>query len=648
MALRLTITRKIVAGIVMVVLVAALALLVAYDGLTRVTAAMRELAEVKEPSYSATLEVELNTNGIVMAALAYLDDPDPRYRRLVEADDRDVTLFHERYMRLATRVGDRRLGVRLGEDYGALRSLADSLMGDRDRQVAVWARVTQNFERADSIIDVRLHPYADADTPAGVVKVNYLRDLETELAEVGVSLGNNVRTRAPEPQAMIAANEQEFRATLARFRSLPLRPVEARHAAALDRAFGEMMQAVWAVLALERSLQRQSSRLLALRTRMDQLLDQEIQPLARQQLYEPRRAAEGIASSVLHQLQWLAPLALALGLATAVVLIRSIGDPVRQLKVGAGTVGRGDLSYRMTVSSRDEFAGVAAEFNRMVEQLQATTVSKELLERSEGQLRATVAQLKQEIAERGRLEASLSRSETMSAMGTLVAGVAHEVRNPLFGILSILEAMDARFGGREEHQRYLVVLRDQAERLNRLMRELLEYGKPPRHELACGSMTDVLAEALACSRPVADRAGVRLVSHILDHAYPVMLDRNRLLRVFLNLIENAIQHTAAGKAVMIESRVVDRAGGERWFECTIADAGEGFREADLPSVFQPFFTRRRGGTGLGLSITQRIVEEYGGSVTAANAARGGGVMAVCLPLMAATVPSLVEARHAKA
>ncbi len=236
----------------------------------------------------------------------------------------------------------------------------------------------------------------------------------------------------------------------------------------------------------------------------------------------------------------------------------------------------------------------------------------------------------------------------MSAMGTLVAGVAHEVRNPLFGILSILEAMDARFGGREEHQRYLVVLRDQAERLNRLMRELLEYGKPPRYELACGSMTDVLAEALACSRPVADRAGVRLVSHILDHAYPVMLDRNRLLRVFLNLIENAIQHTAAGKAVMIESRVVDSAGGERWFECTIADAGEGFREADLPSVFQPFFTRRRGGTGLGLSITQRIVEEYGGSVTAANAARGGGVMAVCLPLMAATVPSLVEARHAKA
>jgi signal transduction histidine kinase len=280
-------------------------------------------------------------------------------------------------------------------------------------------------------------------------------------------------------------------------------------------------------------------------------------------------------------------------------------------------------------------------------------VSKELLERSEQRLLETVGELRREITERVRaqeeqvrLETSLRRSETMSAMGTLVAGVAHEVRNPLFGIMSVLDAMDARFAPRPEYARYLSVLREEAERLNRLMRELLEYGKPLISELVPGSMAGVLEQALASCRGAADHACVRLERRIPPQLPPVMIDRDRLVRVFVNLLENAIQHSPAGATVRLEAHCMDEEGSE-WIACTVADVGAGFPPDALPRIFEPFFSRRPEGTGLGLSIVQRIVEEHGGHVTASNRDGGGAVVIVmlpaCAPVLALPVVHHVEA-----
>ena len=646
--MRLTITQKIIAGIATVVVVAIVALLLASDGLSRVVVAMRELAEVREPQYSATLEVELNVNGSVMAAFAYLDAPDPRHRRRVEKDHRDIAEFLGKFAGLAETDGDRRLAARLEELSAELRRLTDVLLATRDRQAMAWSAIMADFERADSIIDRHLQPRVERNAPLDAAMLSALADLESDLAEVGVWLGNYHRMRQSGARAQIEANAEEFRETLRRLRSPPLQQGEARQAEELSRVFGRMADAIPPTLELQDSLRTQSDRLLGLRDRIDQLLDDEIQRAALREMYEPRRTAEEIASVVLQRTRWLSLLVLLAAAATAVALIRSIGRPVRLLKAGATAVGRGDLRHRISLAGEDELAELGAEFNRMVEQLQMTTVSKELLERSERTLQETVAQLREEIAERAyaeaersRLELSLRRTETMAAMGALVGGVAHEVRNPLFGILSILEAMDARFGTRPEHRRHVEMLREQAQRLNRLMRDLLEYGKPPSHQFAPGSVAEVLNEALTCVRASAEGAGVRLISRIAVDSHPRMLDHNRLLQVFINLIENAIQHSPAGGAVMLESRVVDQEG-LAWMEVTVADEGSGIAAEDLPHVFQPFYTRRHGGTGLGLSIVQRVVEEHGGEVTAANQPNGGAILAVRLPALDGVLPPTKE------
>jgi signal transduction histidine kinase len=350
-------------------------------------------------------------------------------------------------------------------------------------------------------------------------------------------------------------------------------------------------------------------------------------------------------SNVLQSAQWLIPAVLVVVTIVAIILVRSVVGPLRRLKAGTEAVGRGDLGHRIVIKNVDEFGDVAAEFNRMVERLQATTVSKESLERSERRLRRTVKRLRREIAERiqseaerARLETSLRRAETMSAMGGLVAGVAHEVRNPLFGVLSVLDAMEARFGESTELQRYFPVLRDEAGRLTRLMQELMEYGKPPNRELIPGPIAEVLREALRHNESLAAAAGVRLVGRIPDDLPMVRLDRDRLLRVFQNLLENAVQHSRPDDEVVLQSRVLGT-NGERWIECVVADSGPGFQLDDLAHVFDPFFTRRHGGTGLGLSIVQQIAQEHGGEIMAANRPEGGAVMTVRFPVCGEEVHS---------
>ena len=234
-----------------------------------------------------------------------------------------------------------------------------------------------------------------------------------------------------------------------------------------------------------------------------------------------------------------------------------------------------------------------------------------------------------DITERVRLQESLRHSETMSAMGALVAGVAHEVRNPLFGISATLDAFEARFKRRIEYRRYVDVLKERVGRLNELMQQLLDYGKPPRLDLVPAPPRKAMgAAAIACA-PLAARSGVEIVLDVAEDLPSPRLDRNRIVQVFQNLLENAIQHSPAG------SRVTFRAGlavDGSAIQFTVEDSGPGFRTEDLSHAFEPFFTRRRGGTGLGLSIVQRITEQHGGHVTAANRPGGGGVMTVWLPL----------------
>ena len=239
----------------------------------------------------------------------------------------------------------------------------------------------------------------------------------------------------------------------------------------------------------------------------------------------------------------------------------------------------------------------------------------------------------QDITKRVELEASLRQSEMMSLLGSLVAGVAHEVRNPLFGISSILDAFETRFSDRTEYLRYTNVLRDEIGRLTVLMEELLEYGKPFRGDLYLVSMEEMIARSIRACTPAAEVAQVQLKDAVEDSLPKIRIDRRRLSKVFVNLIENAIQHSPSGSVVTVEAhKVLD--SGHEWVQCVIRDSGPGISSEDLPKIFEPFYSKRRGGTGLGLAIAQRIMQEHGGKMIAGNNPDGGACMIARFPIPA--------------
>jgi signal transduction histidine kinase len=230
-----------------------------------------------------------------------------------------------------------------------------------------------------------------------------------------------------------------------------------------------------------------------------------------------------------------------------------------------------------------------------------------------------------------RLQEALHRKEALSAMGTLVGGVAHEVRNPLFGISATLDALRARLAGEGGVAPLLATMGEQVRRLSRLMTELLDYGRPIASELTRQSVSAAAARSIAACAALSEQDGGRVELEAAPRPDVVLRAEPRLQQVFQTLVQTAVQHTPREGRVRVEVGPAARRG-RAGIRCTVHDSGPGFEPALLPRVFEPFFSGRRGGTGLGLSIVQRIVEQHSGHVEAANGPGGGAAVTVWLPV----------------
>jgi signal transduction histidine kinase len=637
--MRFTVSKKISVAFAVILLAGTLSMLIIYRGLSVLHKAMHELADIKEPISAAAYEMEINVNGIGLGVMKYLESADPTYRALVEDDERDFERFHTRYLQLAQTQEEKALGQRIGFLYSEFKRLGHQLIGIRDNQESLFEIVGEHFERLDEIIDDTIQVQLDPQDRDSLEKLAKVNDLESDIAEVGFWLLRYQRSQKPQDKQLLLQNETEFRDTLTRFNTLRLSAEERRWTSMLEGGFNHMIALAHQTLELEKQLRMSTRQFVRIRLEIDALVDEKMQTLALTALVTPRREADQEIASVVRMTLFLIPIFVLSVIGVALLLIRTIIKPVQTLIRGTQAVSRRDLTYRVGPLGRDEFGELAAYFDLMVAELQATTVSKGLLQESETKLRETVDDLRREIitrerteAEGARLQVSLQRSELMAAMGSLIVGVAHEVRNPLFAISSTLDAFEARFAAQPEYQRYIGVFRTEVDRLTTLMQELLEYGKPPTLDLVPDSPEKAVAQALHVCTPLATRMHVHMVSPSRRETGLVRMHQQRLVQVFQNLLENAIQHSPPGGGVVVETEG-DPLDGQDWIAYRIKDAGPGFRPEDLPRVFDPFFTRRRGGTGLGMSIAQRIVEEHGGNITAGNCPEGGAVIVVRFPLI---------------
>jgi PAS domain S-box-containing protein len=231
-----------------------------------------------------------------------------------------------------------------------------------------------------------------------------------------------------------------------------------------------------------------------------------------------------------------------------------------------------------------------------------------------------------------RLEEQLIQAEKLAAMGQMLAGVAHELNNPLTAILGVTELLREREGFDDSAKRQLDLTHRQARRAARIVQNLLEFSRPASPQKKPLDVSSLIERTLQLHDHSLRRNNVQVEFQPQPGLQPVVGDSNQLMQVFLNLISNA-EH--AIREVRESGRIQIRIGriGEQ-IAVTVQDDGVGILPEALPKLFDPFYTTKRpgGGTGLGLSICTAIVREHGGSIDVETLPVGGSAFTVFLPV----------------
>jgi PAS domain S-box-containing protein len=238
-------------------------------------------------------------------------------------------------------------------------------------------------------------------------------------------------------------------------------------------------------------------------------------------------------------------------------------------------------------------------------------------------------------AERAALRERLGQSEKLASLGQFVAGIAHEMNNPLQGVLGHLELLIEMTDAARPVRRELKQIYQEADRAAKIVKNLLVFTGSRRMARKRVQLDSILTRAIASRRAYLERAEIKLVRRQASNLPPVLCDPLHLQQAFLNILINA-EHAVSGRSPrVIEVNTSSRRPQKR-VAITIRDTGPGIPPEILPRIFDPFFTTKEvgQGTGLGLAITYGIVQEHGGTITAENGRDGGAVFHIELPAAA--------------
>jgi len=246
----------------------------------------------------------------------------------------------------------------------------------------------------------------------------------------------------------------------------------------------------------------------------------------------------------------------------------------------------------------------------------------------EGLLFASSAIILGLLVERERREHQARlEAERLAAIGKLVSQIAHDMKTPLMAIGGFCSQVARALNADDPIQKKLGVIIQETSRLESMVKEMLDFGRPLELQLSRRRLNEILLESMEVSKHAAKEAGVELEARLAPSLPEMSLDVGRMKQVFLNLIANAIQASLAGEKVQVRSTP-----GKNAVVVEVADSGCGISAEHGDSVFRPFFTTKKEGTGLGLAIVKKIVQAHRGGIRFQPNPDKGVTFIVSLPL----------------
>jgi len=322
-------------------------------------------------------------------------------------------------------------------------------------------------------------------------------------------------------------------------------------------------------------------------------------------------------------------IALLAGLISALFIYRMVRRPVRRLIEGTQRVAGGDLDTEIRAGSHNEIGQLAGAFDRMTRDLrrargELTEWSNRLEER-----------LEEKTAELSQTQRQIAHMDKMASLGKLAATVAHELNNPLAGILNYSKLIErtlreapAEMPEREEIERQLGVIQREAGRSGAIVRNLLIFARRSGAEMALQRLNQVLERSLLLVRHHLEMAGIQLENHQVEGDDTIVCDADQLQQALVALLVNAVEAMPQGGTLRFAAE-----GRPQEIEIRVTDTGVGIPEDALPHIFEPFYTSKEGGegTGLGLAVVYGIVQRHEGRIEVDSRPGEGTTFRITLP-----------------
>jgi two-component system NtrC family sensor kinase len=312
--------------------------------------------------------------------------------------------------------------------------------------------------------------------------------------------------------------------------------------------------------------------------------------------------------------------------------------PVRELTDGTRRVAGGDLDYRLPVRSEDELGHLARSFNRMTAEVGGVQAKIE-------------AEVLRKTAELERIHRTLLNSEKMASIGKLAATVAHEINNPLFGILTyarlvLRELGKHEFAERDELVEQMQTIERESKRCGELVKNLLTFSRQAPSIREPNDLNVVVHRAFLLVKHKLEMQNIELTEELAKDLPPVQCDANQMQQVILVLMVNAGEAMAKGGKLSV-STGLDSSGQQGVVR--VRDSGSGIPKDVLPHIFDPFFTTKedQNRTGLGLAVAHSIVEQHAGVISVRSTPGEGTEFMVELPVSNTGVAACVGGTNGK-
>jgi two-component system NtrC family sensor kinase len=320
-----------------------------------------------------------------------------------------------------------------------------------------------------------------------------------------------------------------------------------------------------------------------------------------------------------------------LSMAVIVFLIRSIRGGLNGLIEGIERVSSGKYDSKIDVISDDEIGFLAETFNTMTGNLDITTRQRDLLEEKLRELNANLEKRVIEATEElKKTHEQMLQTETLSAVGILASGVAHELATPLSSVINYVQMIRRRTGGDKDRlSGEMSIIETELVRCRDILRGMLAFIRPPEKEKMLTDINSALSDIIELTRYRA-KSGRVMVSESLEPSLPpVMAVPGQLKQVFMNIMVNALESMPEGGELGVATSLRDQG---RKIAVRIADTGCGIPKGLINRIFEPFYTDKKSGTGLGLSISYGIIKGHGGDIQVESEEGKGTTFHIYLPV----------------